>query len=208
MRIKQMVMTVLKKGSRGEEVKTLQKALSLAADGIFGSLTEEAVKEFQASNNLTADGIVGPKTWEKLGVQSKNRRNIKEIIVHCTATPEGKAFTNADIKRWHLERGFSDIGYHYVVYLDGSVHPGRPESVAGAHCTNHNSISIGVCYVGGVASDGRTAKDTRTPAQKEGLLKILRELKGRYPNARIYPHYKFANKACPSFDAETEYRNL
>lgn len=87
-------MTTLKKGSRGAEVKTLQQKLNLAADGIFGSLTEEAVKEFQKNNGLTVDGIVGQKTWEKLGV-SYNPRNIKEIIVHCSATPEGKDYTTA-----------------------------------------------------------------------------------------------------------------
>lgn len=87
-------MTTLKKGSRGAEVKTLQQKLNLVADGIFGSLTEEAVKEFQKNNGLTVDGIVGQKTWEKLGV-SHNPRNIKEIIVHCSATPEGKDYTTA-----------------------------------------------------------------------------------------------------------------
>ena len=87
-------MTILKKGSKGAEVKTLQQKLNLMADGIFGSLTEEAVKEFQKNNWLTADGIVGQKTWDKLGV-SYNPRNIKEIIIHCSATPEGKDFTTA-----------------------------------------------------------------------------------------------------------------
>ena len=87
-------MTILKKGSKGAEVKTLQQKLNLMADGIFGPLTEEAVKEFQANNGLTVDGIVGQKTWDKLGV-SYNPRNIKEIIIHCSATPEGKDFTAA-----------------------------------------------------------------------------------------------------------------
>ena len=200
-------MTILKKGSKGAEVKTLQQKLNLMADGIFGPLTEEAVKEFQANNGLTVDGIVGQKTWDKLGV-SYNPRNIKEIIIHCSATPEGKDFTTAQIKQWHLARGFSDIGYHYVIYRDGSIHTGRAESVSGAHCTGHNTISIGVCYIGGVASDGKTPKDTRTDAQKAALVKLLKQLKAKYPQAKIYPHYKFAAKACPCFNAEEEYKNL
>lgn len=200
-------MTILKRGSRGTDVVTLQKKLNLHADGVFGPLTEEAVKEFQRTNDLSVDGIVGNDTWRKLGLYN-SKRNIKEIIVHCSATPEDKDFTVADIKRWHLLRGFSDIGYHYVIYRDGSIHVGRPEGISGAHCTGHNSISIGVCYIGGCASDGKTPKDTRTDAQKASLIKLLKQLKTKYPEARIYPHYKFANKACPSFDAEKEYNSL
>ena len=199
-------MTTLKLGSRGNEVKTLQSKLNLIADGIFGPITEEVVKDFQKKNGLTADGVVGPSTWNKLGVT--NSRYINEIIVHCSATAEGKDFTVADIKKWHLARGFSDIGYHYVIYRDGSINKGRDESKIGAHCTGHNSHSIGVCYIGGCASDGKTPKDTRTAAQKIALVQLLKELRVKYPNAKIYPHYKFANKACPSFNAEKEYSSL
>jgi N-acetylmuramoyl-L-alanine amidase len=135
-------------------------------------------------------------------------RNIKEIIVHCAATPEGKDFTVADIKKWHLARGFNDIGYHYVIYRDGSVHKGRNEDVVGAHCTGHNTNSIGVCYIGGVATDGKTPKDTRTAEQKSALLGVLKQLKSKYPNATIHGHRDFAAKACPSFDATTEYKSV
>lgn len=134
-------------------------------------------------------------------------RTINEIIVHCSATPEGKDFTVQDIKKCHLQRGFSDIGYHYVIYRDGSVHTGRPESVIGAHCKGHNANSIGVCYIGGLDKNNKP-KDTRTTEQREALIKLLKELKSKYPNAKIYPHYKFANKACPCFNAEEEYKNL
>ena len=199
-------MTTLKLGSRGNEVKTLQSKLNLIADGIFGPITEEVVKDFQKKNGLTADGVVGPSTWNKLGVT--NSRYINEIIVHCSATAEGKDFTVADIKKWHLARGFSDIGYHYVIYRDGSINKGRDESKIGAHCTGHNSHSIGVCYIGGCASDSKTPKDTRTAAQKAALVKLLKQLKAKYPRAKIYPHYKFAAKACPSFNAEEEYKNI
>lgn len=199
-------MTTLKLGSRGNEVKTLQSKLNLIADGIFGPITEEVVKDFQKKNGLTADGVVGPSTWDKLGVT--NSRYINEIIVHCSATAEGKDFTVADIKKWHLARGFSDIGYHYVIYRDGSINKGRDESKIGAHCTGHNSHSIGVCYIGGCASDGKTPKDTRTAAQKTALVKLLKELRVKYPNATIHGHREFANKACPSFDARKEYSSL
>ena len=198
---------VLKLGSKGNEVKLLQEKLNLKADGIFGPLTEEAVKDFQRSNGLEVDGIVGDNTLSKLNL-SVNKRNIKELIVHCSATPEGKDYSIDTIRQWHLQRGFSDIGYHYVIYRDGSIHIGRDESIIGAHCTGHNTNSIGVCYIGGCASDGKTPKDTRTLQQKESLLSLLKTLKIKYPNAKIYPHYKFAAKACPSFNAEEEYKNI
>ena len=135
-------------------------------------------------------------------------RKINEIIVHCAATPEGKNFKAADIDRWHRERKMKCIGYHYVVDLDGTVEPGRPESEIGAHCLGHNQYSIGVCYVGGLSADGRTPEDTRTAAQKEALLALLKKLRAKYPNASIHGHRDFAAKACPSFDATTEYKNI
>ena len=198
---------VLKLGSRGNEVKVLQEKLNLKADGIFGPLTEEAVKDFQRSNGLEVDGIVGANTLSKLNL-SVNKRTIKELIVHCSATPEGKDYSVDTIRQWHLQRGFSDIGYHYVIYRDGSIHIGRDESIIGAHCTGHNTNSIGVCYIGGCASDGKTPKDTRTTEQKQSLVKLLKELKTKYPQASIHSHKDFANKACPSFDATKEYSSI
>ncbi len=135
-------------------------------------------------------------------------RKITEIIVHCSATPERKDFTVTDITRWHRQRGFRTIGYHYVVYRDGSVHTGRQEGEIGAHCTGHNACSIGICYIGGLAADGKTAKDTRTPEQRKALLMLLRRLRAKYPNAKIHGHRDFAAKACPSFDATKEYADL
>lgn len=206
-------MNTLRKGSRGNEVKMLQTSLNLIADGIFGDLTEEAVRDFQKHNGLKVDGIVGSNTWKKLGIKDngevkKSVRNIKEIIVHCSDTPDGKDFTVADIRRWHLARNFSDIGYHYVIYRDGSVHEGRNVDISGAHCTNHNSISIGICYIGGRAAVGTTPKDTRTEAQKKALVDLLKKLKKLYPNATIHGHREFAAKACPCFDAKQEYANI
>lgn len=135
-------------------------------------------------------------------------RQINEIIVHCTASAEGKNFKAADIDRWHKQRGWNGIGYHYVVDLNGTVEPGRSEAKVGAHCLGHNTNSIGVVYVGGVASDGKTPKDTRTPQQKTALVKLLAELKRKYPSAVIHGHRDFAAKACPSFDATAEYKAI
>lgn len=138
-------------------------------------------------------------------------RTITLLIVHCSATPEGKDYTVEDIDRWHKARGFNcqgiHIGYHYVVYRDGSVHTGRPESMIGAHCKDHNTHSIGICYIGGLDKD-KNPKDTRTPAQKAALLKLLTDLKQKYPRALIMGHNVFANKSCPCYDAASEYKHL
>lgn len=130
-------------------------------------------------------------------------RKISEIIVHCAATPEGKAFTVADIDAWHRKRGFRCIGYHFVIYLDGSVHKGRTIEEVGAHCLGHNANSIGICYIGGCATNGKTPKDTRTEAQKASLVRLITELRRRFPNASVHGHDEFANKACPSFNVKT-----
>lgn len=123
-------------------------------------------------------------------------RQINEIIVHCSATPGGANFTVEDIDKWHRKRGFRCIGYHYVIYLDGGIHLGRPIEEEGAHCLDggHNKHSIGVCYIGGVAKDGHTPKDTRTPEQKEALKALLGLLKAAFRDARIYGHRDFAKK--------------
>ncbi len=134
-------------------------------------------------------------------------RQIKEIIVHCADTPEGRDDKAADIKRWHKAQGWSDIGYHYVIDIDGTIEPGRPLETAGAHCTGHNANSIGICYVGGCDANMKP-KDTRTDEQKAALLLLLKYLVAKYPGAKIYGHKDFAQKACPSFDAKTEYEDL
>lgn len=86
-------------------------------------------------------------------------REIDDIIIHCTATPAGRPHTVEDVRQWHRQRGWQDIGYHYLVYLDGSIHRGRPEEQEGAHCYGHNAHSIGVAYVGGLSQDGKDALD-------------------------------------------------
>lgn len=208
---------LLKKNSRGDDVKAVQTALHCYPDGIYGDLTTEAVREFQKANNLEVDGIVGRQTWNALFPAStnasgsntlkKSKRSINLIVVHCTATEEGKDYSVAEIRRWHLKRGFSDIGYHYLIGIDGKVHEGRNVNISGAHTAGYNAHSIGVCYVGGLDKNHK-AKDTRTPAQKASLLRLLTDLKKIYPKATIHGHREYANKACPCFDAKNEYKSL
>jgi len=135
-------------------------------------------------------------------------RAINKIILHCTATPEGRHTTVEDIRLWHKAQGWSDIGYHYVVYLDGSIHPGRPIEVAGAHTKGLNKNSIGVVYVGGINAMNFKAKDTRTLEQKEALDCLLNELMGTYKGATLHGHNEFAPKACPSFNVQKEYKHI
>tara|TARA_R100000005_G_scaffold95175_2_gene75730 strand:- start:581 stop:994 length:414 start_codon:yes stop_codon:yes gene_type:complete len=136
-------------------------------------------------------------------------REIKEIIIHCSATREGEDISVDTIKDWHVNgRGWSDIGYHFYVDIEGEIHGGRDIAKIGAHCKGHNRNSIGICYCGGVEADGKTPKDTRTKDQRVALVSILRTLKAMYPNAKIHSHSDFANKACPSFNATREYENI
>lgn len=133
-------------------------------------------------------------------------RKIDLIVVHCSATPEGKHFSTETIRNWHVNgNGWSDIGYHWVVELDGKVRAGRPEQRVGAHVRGYNRSSIGICYVGGMSQDMKLPKDTRSQVQRESLEQLLLELKVRYPKAIIKGHNDFSNKACPSFDAKEEY---
>ena len=147
-------------------------------------------------------------------------RKVNKIVIHCTATKEGINVSPATIKQWHLKRGFSDIGYHYIIGIDGKINAGRPVSRAGAHVKNGNSDSIGISYVGGLDSNGK-GKDTRTEEQKNSLIKILKVLKNIYPQASIHGHRDYSPdkdgdgveeheymKLCPCFNAELEYLDL
>lgn len=138
--------------------------------------------------------------------QPKAKRPITEVIVHCTATPEGRDVSVQTIREWHVrDRKWSDIGYHWVVLLDGTVQAGRPEALVGAHVAGHNTGTLGVVYVGGVAKDGKTPKDTRTPAQKAALLAHVKALIERYPTiTKVTGHNQHAAKACPSFDVRKD----
>lgn len=243
--------TTYRQGSKGATVKQIQKVVGAYPDGIWGAVTTECVRRWQAAHGLSADGIVGVKTLAKMGLQAtaqavtpsakastiegpngivlkKSRRRIDYIAVHCTASREGQAMTVEQIRAGHKAQGWSDIGYHYVVTLDGRVHLGRDVDVAGAHVSGYNAHSIGISYVGGLENDPRKpynqlkAKDTRTEAQKNALLNLLVDLRKLYPKAKIQGHRDFSPdrngngtiepnewiKACPSFDAKTEYRMI
>lgn len=130
-------------------------------------------------------------------------RTINEIILHCSATKEGHHYTVDDIRRWHKGQGYADIGYHYVIYLDGSVHAGRPLEQAGAHTYGHNAHSIGICYIGGLDSGGK-AKNTLTPLQDKSLVELIKHLRKLYPTIiQLHGHNEYAAKACPGFNVQS-----
>ena len=135
-------------------------------------------------------------------------REIDKIIIHCSATPEGVHFDASRIDKWHRDRGWSEIGYHYVILLDGTIEYGRDIEKVGAHTLGQNTGSIGICYIGGMDKEMKSSKDTRTDAQKDSLLLLLKTLKRFHPDAKIYGHRDFSSKSCPSFDAKTQYENL
>ena len=150
-------------------------------------------------------------TYDNISSQYQNYRRIALIVVHCSATRADRSFPVEALRRCHVqERGFADIGYHFYITRDGETHPCRPVHQIGAHATGWNDKSIGICYEGGLDENGRIA-DTRTYAQKCALLDLLRQLKTDYPEAAILGHYQLSEnvrKACPCFDAATEYSQL
>jgi N-acetylmuramoyl-L-alanine amidase len=134
-------------------------------------------------------------------------RKINKIVVHCTATPEGRPVSVEEIDSWHKQRGWSQIGYHYVVQLDGTINQGRPLNISGAHVKGHNKCSIGITYVGGCDAD-MNPKDTRTDAQIDSLEYLIGFLCASYPGSEVYGHRDFSTKACPSYDAKEEYKSI
>ena len=138
-------------------------------------------------------------------------RIITLIIIHCSATPEGKSLSAEACRQDHiLHRGFRDIGYHFYITQDGVLHHCRPVSEIGAHVRGFNRHSIGICYEGGLDENGRPA-DTRTTAQRFALLDLLTILKHQYPEAQILGHYQLSatiHKACPCYDPRKEYLGL
>lgn len=131
-------------------------------------------------------------------------RKITEIIIHCADTPDGKEFHAADIDQWHKQRGWSGIGYHFVICTDGSVENGRGLEFIGAHAQGYNASSIGICMIG---------RDKFTRAQWTSLAALVDKLLARYPNTRVFGHYQLDQhgKTCPNFDvpawAETRVPN-
>ena len=135
-------------------------------------------------------------------------RKIDKIIVHCSGTSEFQDFDITNIKDWHVNgNGWSDVGYHFIIKLDGTIQDGRPIKKIGAHVKGKNRSSIGICYIGGMNRDMTEWEDTRTEKQKESLLLLINDLKERFPNTIVYGHKDFTNKKlCPSFDAKEEYK--
>jgi N-acetylmuramoyl-L-alanine amidase len=204
-------------------VQAAQRRLGLVVDGIAGPQTITALQQeatpakagrpepdksaMLATAPATAAGgdlAVPPPNVDSLDLLD-TARAISEIIVHCTATPEGKDFTVDDVRAWHKARGFSDIGYHYLIYPDGRIMLGRPVGQVGAHVEGHNTGSIGISYFGGVSADGKTAKDTRTHRQRSSLLWLVQALIAKHKAVRkVTGHNQYANKACPSFDVRKD----
>ena len=132
-------------------------------------------------------------------------RRIDRIIIHCSATNPEQDFSAADIDRWHKAKGWSGIGYHYVIKLDGTIEKGRDVSKAGAHAFGYNKRSIGVCYIGGVDMEGKPS-DTRMEEQKRAMDIFIAMLKDDYKGATVHGHNEFnKGKACPSFCVKKEY---
>ena len=129
-------------------------------------------------------------------------RSINQIVVHYTATPHDREVTVKEIDQWHRARGFNKIGYHYVIYLDGSIHQGRKESEVGAHVLKHNQNSIGVCYVGGLKEGTKGGSNTMNKAQEASLVKILKDLTTRYSGAVVLGHKDLSATQCPGFDVK------
>ena len=144
----------------------------------------------------------------KAGSFYQNYREVTLLVVHCSATRCDRHFSVEALRRSHLARGFADIGYHFYITRDGEIHRGRALEKVGAHCRNHNTHSVGVCYEGGLDANGKP-KDTRTVNQKGSLLALLRELRRQFPKALIVGHHDLnPMKECPCFDCVAEYREL
>jgi hypothetical protein len=138
-------------------------------------------------------------------------RPIDEIIVHCTATPNDwwsdkpTSAKVSEVRRWHVkERGWKDIGYHYLIDRDGTVAPGRPVDQVGAHVKDHNTGTIGIALFGG---HGSAASDkfpeNFTPEQDKALRKLVADLRKRFPTIRkVSGHNEYAAKACPGFNVD------
>ena len=136
------------------------------------------------------------------------KRIITMIVIHCSSVRPHQESSAETIDKWHRERHFACIGYHYVIRRDGCVELGRPIEQMGAHCQNHNRHSIGICYEGGLTADG-TPADTRTEEQKVSLRRLLEELKKDYPKALILGHHDLnPMKVCPCFSVTDEYADL
>lgn len=140
----------------------------------------------------------------------KPLREVRYLIVHCSATPMDMDIGATEIRRWHRERGWFDIAYHAVIRRDGTEEPGRPLDRPGAHARGFNHLSLGVCLVGGTKADKKTAEQNFDPRQYAALRALLGRWKQLYPDAIVLGHRDLPNvyKACPSFDVRAWYDNV
>ena len=134
-------------------------------------------------------------------------RDVKYLVLHCTAGPATQT-TKAIKDYWKNNLGWKSVGYHYLINADGTIEQLAQESEITNGVAGFNSVTVHISYKGGVDATNKP-KDTRTPQQKESILKLLKELRKRYPKAIIQGHKDFgAKKACPSFEAKKEYANI
>ena len=143
-------------------------------------------------------------------------RDINLIVIHCTATESGVDYSAAQVRAWHKHRGFRDIGYHFLIHLNGDIERGRPWDLPGAHAKGYNNTSVGICYVGGLIRG--EPFDTRTVAQIHSLRAAVSMLKAQYPMIEVTGHRDLSvdlngdgmiseqewMKACPCFDVKTD----
>lgn len=127
---------------------------------------------------------------------------VKYLTIHCAATPEGRDVKARTISDWDIAK-FGQVSYHHVIELDGTVVRTLSDGTKGAHTGGANTGNIGVCYVGGMDKGMKAPKDTRTPAQKLAMKRLVSEYITKYPNIVVRGHRDWPKvaKACPSFDA-------
>lgn len=129
-------------------------------------------------------------------------RQIRHIIIHCSATSPDMDVGAAEIRQWHKDRGWQDIGYHFIIRRDGTLELGRPEREDGAHTVGRNHDSIGICVIGGTKYDKKTPDCNFTAAQWGALSLITKNMAQKYPEAKVSGHRDHTTaKACPTFDA-------
>ena len=128
-------------------------------------------------------------------------RNINKIIVHCADTKTNQSFDITDVDNWHKKRGFSMVGYHYYIKLDGTIQEGRNLEQVGAHCKGQNSDSIGICFEGGLNADGSKWDGPLSP-QLDAWNSLYQYLCFMFGNLPIKAHYEYSEKSCPNFDPD------